>query len=110
MRTILPSGPQGRDNRTSLGPAEALFEFAQRHPRTTAVIGGGMLGGVGAVPALALTQIALWGSSDFRIMKQEAKARYQERKANRFSAAGNTRRATKANNKANNIRQRIARM
>ena len=69
-----------------------------------------MIGGVGAVPALALTQIALWGSSDFRIMKQEAKARYQERKANRFSAAGNTRRATKANNKANNIRQRIARM
>lgn len=109
MRTVLPSGPE-RDNRTKLSPVEGLIEFAKRHPRTTAFAIGATAGGVGVVPAVAATQIALWASSDFRIMKQTAKAHFYDRKANRMREMGNTKRATEANQEADKIRRLIAKM
>ncbi|MEO0393710.1 MAG: hypothetical protein AAF213_10785 [Pseudomonadota bacterium] len=109
MTTILPSGPQ-RDNRSSLSPGEYLVEFAKRHPRTTAGLVGLFAGGVGAVPAVALTQGALWVSRDFRVMKQTARAHKFDRLANQRRDGGNLAGARTADEKASKIRRKIAGM
>lgn len=108
-RTVLPSGPR-RDNRTELSPIEALVEFGKRNPTVTGFAIGSVAPGVGNLTLAGIGFVGSRAISDWREMKFEARATYHERKANRFSEAGNSRRAQQAEKDAQHWRRRIAAM
>ncbi|MBV6633727.1 MAG: hypothetical protein KI792_11935 [Alphaproteobacteria bacterium] len=109
MSTALPSGPR-RDDRTEIGPAEGLWEWAKRRPGLAGAAVGFFAGGVGAVPGFIVGSLAPSFSKDLRVMRDTARAHYHDRQANRFSEMGNERQAVNANKQGDKYRRRLARM